>query len=223
MGLRWVISIISVPLWITCGGTVIKYLNKDLHGTSHEKLYVELGWATLSGRWWNRRLTLYYNILNGQDSFYLNEHIEKKMQYFNFQVSQYLNIDSSLFALVSGTTWRITQQLLHPQYLLKNLLNLFRPNGSSYYRIRDKSGIMLTKIRVGYSDLRDYRYNHIFNCENLICSCGVEDEIPVHYFLCCLHYTTKGTTFTKQNIQYYWVWCYCFPNGTRLSNLSIWE
>ena len=44
--------------------------------------------------------------------------------------------------------------------------------------------MLLTKIRVGFSNPKDHRYNHKFNCESSICSCGVEDGKPVHYFLC---------------------------------------
>ena len=54
--------------------------------------------------------------------------------------------------------------------------------------------VLLTKIRVGFSDLRDHRYNYNFNCDNPICSYGIEDETHVHYFLCYLHFSTKRTT-----------------------------
>ena len=54
--------------------------------------------------------------------------------------------------------------------------------------------LLLTKIRVGFSDLRDHRYNYNFNCDNPICSCGIEDETHVHYFLCYPLFSTKRTT-----------------------------
>ena len=38
-------------------------------------------------------------------------------------------------------------------------------------------------IRVEFSDLRDHRYNHNFNCVSPLCPCGIEDETTVHYFL----------------------------------------
>ena len=77
----------------------------------------------------------------------------------------------------------------------KNHLNKFiRPKGNSFFGIRDKFGInLLTKIRVEFSDLRDHRYNHNFNCEIPTCSCGVEDETSVHYFLCCPRYLAQRT------------------------------
>ena len=75
----------------------------------------------------------------------------------------------------------------------KKYLNDFkRSAGNSVFAIRDKFGIkLLTKIRVHFSDLRDHRFNHSFNCENPICSCGIEDETSVHFFLRCPHFTTQ--------------------------------
>ena len=43
---------------------------------------------------------------------------------------------------------------------------------------------MLTKIRVEFSDLRDHRFAHNFNCSSPVSQCGLEDENTVHYFLC---------------------------------------
>ena len=72
----------------------------------------------------------------------------------------------------------------------KTILNMFiRPKGHSFYSIRDICGIkLLTKIRVTFSDLRDHRYNHNFNCASPICSCGLDDETSLRFFLCCPRY-----------------------------------
>ena len=47
----------------------------------------------------------------------------------------------------------------------------------------------MTKIRVTFSDVRDHRFYHNFNCTSLTCHCGLEEETPIHYFLCCPRYT----------------------------------
>ena len=66
------------------------------------------------------------------------------------------------------------------------LIKFIRPNGNTFYSIRDRVGIkLLTKIRVCYSDLRDHRFNHNFNCPDPTCQCGIGDETSVHFFLCC--------------------------------------
>ena len=36
-----------------------------LQGTSRERLYEDLGWESLSHRWWHRRLTVFYKIPKG--------------------------------------------------------------------------------------------------------------------------------------------------------------
>ena len=62
------------------------------------------------------------------------------------------------------------------------------------FGICDKPGIkLLTKIRVDFSDLREHRYDHNFNCESPACSCGVEDETSVHFLLCCPRYIAQRT------------------------------
>ena len=44
---------------------------------------------------------------------------------------------------------------------------------------------LLTKIRVGFSDLRDHSFNNNFKCESPTCTSEIDDETPVHFFLCC--------------------------------------
>ena len=74
-----------------------------------------------------------------------------------------------------------------------------RPKRNTFYNIRDNIGIkLLTKIRVSFADLRDHRYDHNFNCENPLCSCGIEDETTTHFFLCCpLYYELRITHLSK--------------------------
>ena len=73
----------------------------------------------------------------------------------------------------------------------KHLNSFIRPKGKCFYGINDNSGIKLSKIRVQFSDLRDHRCTHNFNCKSPICLCGLEDETTVHYFLCCPHYQSQ--------------------------------
>ena len=53
-------------------------------------------------------------------------------------------------------------------------------------------------MRVEFSDLRDDRYNHNFKCESPMCSCGLEDETSVHYFLCCPRYHAQRNNFLSK-------------------------
>ena len=46
----------------------------------------------------------------------------------------------------------------------------------------------LTQIRVDFSDLRDHRFNHSFNCLSPRCPCGIEDETTSHFLVRCPRY-----------------------------------
>ena len=178
-------------------------------GTSRVKLYDELGWESLADRRWGRRMTLYYKILNGQTPSYLFEHIPDNApnvtlrtftqkapfsrtdrydnSFFPFCINNWNNLDSSI---------RCSSSLGN----FKTSINDFiRPKSNSFYSIRDKAGIkLLTRIRVTFSDLRDHRFNHKFNCVDPTCRCGLEDETPVHYFLCCPCYNTLRTDYLSK-------------------------
>ena len=89
----------------------------------------------------------------------------------------------------------------------KDISSFVRPKGTHFYGIRENFGIkLLTKIRVDFSDLRDHRYNHNFNCVNPICSCGLDDETPIHYFLCCPRYNSLRliSYLMKQQLKLYY-------------------
>ena len=77
--------------------------------------------------------------------------------------------------------------------------NFIRPKGHGVFGIRDKLGInLLTKIRVEFSDLRDHRFNHNFNCACPTCDCGIEDETSLHFFLCCPRYRSLRSSFLSK-------------------------
>ena len=66
----------------------------------------------------------------------------------------------------------------------KSLFDFKRPLGYPLFGTCDKFGIrLLTKIIVEFSDLRDHRFNHAFNCESPICAWGIDTETSVHFFL----------------------------------------
>ena len=57
---------------------------------------------------------------------------------------------------------------------------------------------LLTQIRVDFSDLRDHRFDHKFNCPSPICSCGIEDETSTHFLLCCPRYNNLRHTYLSK-------------------------
>ena len=142
-------------------------------------MYEELGWESLSLRRWHRRLTTYFKITNGLTPSYLSEHIPHQTvpnislrrtvkrtplcrtnrfanSFFPFCLKEWESLDQSIKSSTSLINFKA------------KLGSLIRPKANSFYSIRDNSGTkLLSKIRVTFSDLRDHRYNHSFNCNSL--------------------------------------------------------
>ena len=57
---------------------------------------------------------------------------------------------------------------------------------------------LLTQLRVDFSDLRDHRFDHKFNCPSPTCSCGIEDETSTHFLLCCPRYSNLRHTYLSK-------------------------
>ena len=71
------------------------------------------------------------------------------------------------------------------------LLSFIRPIQSNVCNIFDPIGLkLLTRLRSGYSRLNEHKYRHNFqDCLNPLCSCTLEIEGTVHYFLHCHHFS----------------------------------
>ena len=175
-------------------------------GTSRKKLYEELGWESLSDRRWLRRLTIFFKITNGLAPSYLSTHIPKRNEismalrtrsdsvpfartmryensFFPYTIAAWKNLDDEAKSKPSIVSFK------------KYINDFIRPPGNPLFGIADKYGIkLLTQIRVGFSDLREHRAHHSFNCNNPVCRCGLDDETPSHYFLRCPMFALERTT-----------------------------
>ena len=69
----------------------------------------------------------------------------------------------------------------------KALLNVFRPSENKIFNIHDQVGIkLLTRLRLGLSHLREHKFRHNFeDTLNPLCSCSIEAETTLHFFLRC--------------------------------------
>ena len=57
------------------------------------------------------------------------------------------------------------------------------------FGMNDKVGVNLfTRLRVDFSDLKLHKFDHRFNCNSPLCSCGQDLESTVHFFLHCQLY-----------------------------------
>ena len=180
-------------------------------GTNRERLYDELGWESMSNRRWFRRLTLFYKISNGHTPSYLADQITERSEMninlrrrhstiappsrterytnsiFPYCISHWNELDDSVKNLPSISSFK------------EHLIKFNRPPRRTFYGICDRFGIrLLTKIRVGFSDLRDHRFNHNFKCESPTCTCEIDDETPVHLFLCYPRYNIHRLTLLSK-------------------------
>ena len=74
----------------------------------------------------------------------------------------------------------------------RKLIHLVRPPKISIFNIHDIKGTkLLTQLRVEFSDLRNHRYRHNFNCPNPYCTCktGIEDN--EHFLLHCPRFSSQ--------------------------------
>ena len=179
-------------------------------GTSRDKLYDELGWESLSDRREVRRLTIFYKIKNGLAPPYLSDHIPNQNEVSvvlrnRDERSPFVRTDryENSFFPYTIKKWKDLNEDVkskHSVLSFKKHLNDFkRPLGHSFFGNCDTFGIkLLTKIRVGFSDLREHRFHHNFNCECPVCSCSVEDETSVHFFLRCPLFVTQRSTLLSK-------------------------
>ena len=176
-------------------------------GTSRVKLYDELGWESLSERRWGRRMTLYYKIVNGLTPAYLFDHVPSEAprtlrkyvpkapitrtqryanSFFPYCINQWESLDSEIKSATSTQTF-------------KNKINERIRTEPSLCCDRNRHGMRrLTQLRVDFSDLRDHRFNHRFNCASPRCICGIEDETTSHFLVSCPRYNNLRLAYLSK-------------------------
>ena len=73
-----------------------------------------------------------------------------------------------------------------------NLIKIIRPIPNSVFGIFNPLGLkLITRLRLGLSHLNEHRFKHNFNdCINPLCTCSLDIESTVHYFLHCNYYNS---------------------------------
>lgn len=161
-------------------------------GTNILKLYKELGWESLSERRKFHRLTLYYKILNRKTPQYLLDLVlhstpngtnRYKNTFFPYCFTQWQDIDINIKLSPS------VEKFKH------NYIKIMRPPKTKLFGINDRQGLrLLTRLRVDFSDLRQHRYNHHFNCLNATCRCLTENETSEHFLIRCPRFSLHRFT-----------------------------
>ena len=168
-------------------------------GTSREKLYIELGWESLSSRRWSRHLTLFYKIMNNLTPLYTKEPIPQPHQ------SNYCLRNQGVVGRMRARTEQFQSGFypncisewnkLDPEIRLapsvavfkKKLLSMIRPPAKSVFGVHDPIGLSyLTQIRVGLSKLKLHKFRHNFR-DTIDPMCPTNDGIEdtEHFLLLC--------------------------------------
>ena len=73
------------------------------------------------------------------------------------------------------------------------------PHANFTYRIHNPAGIrLLTRLRLGLSHPNELKFRHNFaDCVNLLCSCGIDPETTLHFFLHCHNFLNRRKLFDK--------------------------
>ena len=159
-------------------------------GTSRDSLYKELGWESLCDRRHFRRLSLYYKIKNDLTPSYLkasaqpfdNNNITSRFKnsFFPYCYHHWNNLDNA------------TRNSSSLAVFNKALLDKVRLKPNSCFQIRDRQGVsIITKLRVNFSDLREHRLRHNFNCFSADCVCGADVESTTHFLLHCKRFSKQ--------------------------------
>ena len=172
-------------------------------GTSREKLYSELGLESLADRRLSRRLLLFYKIINGFVPAYLSEYLPPQNialrnvrrpliftvrgrterylnSFFPYCMSRWNSLDSRIRNLPSISKFKSA------------ILEFLRPNANSTFKIGNDFGVtLLTRLRVGFSHLREHKFRHGFlDTVDPFCSCSTNSiETTEHFLLHCSNYS----------------------------------
>ena len=121
-----------------------------------------------------------YNIKNRNKSFFNCRTESFKNQFFPYAIDAWFSLDPSVINSNSLEVFK------------SKLLAFIRPVQRSIYNVFNPQGLkFLTRLRLGLSHLNEHRFRHNFkDCINPLCSCSLEVENTLHFFLHCHHYST---------------------------------
>ena len=78
----------------------------------------------------------------------------------------------------------------------KNILSFIRPKANSLFNCNSSKGLkFVTRLRLGLIHLREHKFKHSFQDSiNPFCSCSLDVESAIHYFLHCALFTIERHT-----------------------------
>ena len=168
-------------------------------GSCRSKLYEELGWESLSGPRWCRRILQIHKIVNDKTPSYLKNKLprlrrplfrQSRSNTFHEFKCKSLRYTSSFFP-DAITSWNngITHFGDIPSFnvLKKHILSLIRPKKKCIFGIHDPLGLRyIFQLRVGLSSLRCHKNRHNFiDTPSDICLCNQGIGDTNHFLFLC--------------------------------------
>ena len=159
-----------------------------MQGTSRNKVYQNLGIESVKARRWYRGLSCMFKIMKEEAPNYLvnlipkcnqtirtrNTHVPNfhcptdcfRYSFFPSSLKDWFYLDDNIRNLQSISIFK------------SKLLSFIRPVQNSVFNIFDPKGLkLLTRLRLGFSNLNDHTLRHTFeNCTSPLCSCNLETE-----------------------------------------------
>ena len=167
-------------------------------GTNTDRLYEELGREILYYRRWYRRLCHFYKLRNDQKPYYLYSEIpQERNLHYNFcrpNVYEPNVISTNRFSHTYFQNcmreWNLLDETINNSPTIsvfkRELVRPVRPSKKSYFGIHDIKGTrLLTRLWVHFSDLREHKFRHKFQCSSPMCLCQTGIENNEHLFLHC--------------------------------------
>ena len=175
--------------------------------TSKEKLYQELGFASLQQRRWYRKLCYFYKIFKEKSPNYLLRFIPKQNTRHAMRNSKGIpqcrtnhEYFKNSFFPATIKEWNITDSDIRSSESLNvfksKVLKFIRPKTNSFFNCLNPKGVkLITRLPLGLSHLRDHKFKHNFQgFLNPISSCGIEVKTTAHFLLNCPSYLNERKT-----------------------------
>ena len=161
-----------------------------IKGSSTEKIYEELGLESLKSRRWYRKMSFLYKVLKSESPSYLFNTIPSSNNR-QHQTRNSGNIPSffakhdyfkNSFFPSAITEWNKLDCYIRSadsfKVFKKRLLSFIRPMPNSIYNIHNPLGVKyLTRLRIGFSHLKEHKFKHNFQDSidpMCCCSSGIQ-------------------------------------------------
>ena len=163
-----------------------------------------MGLESLRDQRWCRKLCLFYKVLENQKPKYLFSLIPPRRSLYltlNIHNIPLVNTKHNFFGNSFFPSTIIEWSKLDPHLrksenfsvFKSNILKFIRPSPNSVYNCQNPRGIcLITRLRLGLSHLREYRFKHGFqDTLNPLCSCDNDVESTEHFFLYCPQFANE--------------------------------